>query len=405
MSDSAVTDSTELEIEANKERSRVLLEELRDLNKKIAQQEATKKAKGKIEEKRTYKDDRLAHKERKANAIIKPEVRELIRENVNGKGMKIVDAMKAFNVSRRQIQRIKAEDPDQVKTHKKRPSKFTDDMKTELLLELDQKSTTTLPEMVKFIQERFGVKVSTQAISNLIHDIDISWKLVANIPAAWNKTELIEQRANFVNRCGLDLGRRVVFIDEAGFDLHSGRAFGYSPSGQPAVLSLVPKAKQVTLIGALSVDGFDHYELLNADNTKAKGVGADEVCLFLSSLGARLPRESLIIMDNAPTHQGKRFKEVIGSLETSKSIKIEFLPPYSPFLNPIEYSFHSIKSYVQSKQPPNRAALVEEIKNAIHEVITPEKSKIYFSHCQRLYQPCADFQQITGLVLTPPPAE
>ncbi|KAA1095848.1 hypothetical protein PGTUg99_050033 [Puccinia graminis f. sp. tritici] len=404
MSDSAVMDSTELEIiEANKKRSQALVEELRDLNKETAQKEAIIKAKGNIDKARTYKSDRLTHKERKANAIIKPEVRELIRENVNGKGMKIADAMKTFNVSRRQIQRIKVEDPNQVKTREKRPSKFTDDMKTELLMELDQKSTTTLPEMAKFLLERFDVKVSTQAISNLIHDMDISWKQVTNIPASWNKTDLIEQRANFVNRRGLDLGRKVVFVDEAGFDLHSGRAFGYAPSGQPAVLSLVPKAKQVTLIGALSVEGFDYYELLNADNTKAKGVGADEFCLFLGSLGARLPDDSIIIMDNAPIHQGDRFEEVKRSLEASKSIKLEFLPPYSPFLNPIEYSFHSIKSYVRSKEPPNRMALVEEIKQGIEESITPEKSRNFFSHCQRLYRPCAEFQQITGPVLASAP--
>jgi hypothetical protein len=61
--------------------------------------------------------------------------------------------------------------------------------------------------------------------------MDISWKQVTNIPAAWNKPKLIKQRANFVNHCGLDLGRKVVFVDESGFDLHSGRPFGYAPSG------------------------------------------------------------------------------------------------------------------------------------------------------------------------------
>ncbi|KAI7957563.1 hypothetical protein MJO28_004658 [Puccinia striiformis f. sp. tritici] len=242
MSDSAVMDSTELEIQANEEKSRALVEE-------------------------------LDQEERKPNTIIKPKVRELIRENVVGKDMKTADAMKAFNVSWRQIQHIKAKDPNQVKARTKHPSKFTEDMKTKLLLELDQKSTTTLPEMAKFILEQFDIKVLTQTVSNLIHDMDISWKQVTNIPAAWNRTDLIEQRTNFVGRRGSDLGRKVVFIDEAGFDLHS---------GQPAVLSLVPKAKQVTLIGALSVDGFDYYELLNADNTKAKGVGADETLVIAS---------------------------------------------------------------------------------------------------------------------------
>jgi transposase len=119
--------------------------------------------------------------------------------------MKIANAMKTFNFSQRQIQHIKAEDPNQVKTCEKQPSKFTDEMKTEILMELDQK--LTLPKMAKFILEKFDVKLSPQAISNLIHDMDISWKQVTNIPASWNRTDLIEQRANFVNRRGLDLGQ------------------------------------------------------------------------------------------------------------------------------------------------------------------------------------------------------
>jgi transposase len=187
MSESAVMDPTNLDIQANKEQSRALVEELRDLNKKTAQQEAITKAKTNIDETRTYKNDQLTHKE------CKPEVCNLICKNVNGK------AMKTLNVSRRQIQRIKGEVPNLIRTHKKQPGKFTNNMKTELLMQLDQKLTTTLVEMAAFIKDQFNVKVLTQAISNLIHDMDISWKQVTNIPEAWNWTNLIEQRANFVN--------------------------------------------------------------------------------------------------------------------------------------------------------------------------------------------------------------
>jgi len=155
MSDSSDTimSSVQLEIEANKTKAQALAEELRDLNKKRFEQEAMIRAKEKLDEKQTYKNNWLTHKDQKPNAIIKPEVRELIRENVIGNGMKTSEAMKAFKVSCRQVQRIKAEDPNLVKTHKKRQSKFSHEMKTKLLHQLDQQSSTTLPEMVHFIKE------------------------------------------------------------------------------------------------------------------------------------------------------------------------------------------------------------------------------------------------------------
>ena len=98
------------------------------------------------------------HKERKPNSIIKPEVRDSIRENVSN-GMKVADTMKTFKVSQIQIQRIKIEDPNLVRNHKKRTGKFTDEMKTELLHHLDRKSATTLSEMARFLKDQFDLTV------------------------------------------------------------------------------------------------------------------------------------------------------------------------------------------------------------------------------------------------------
>jgi transposase len=233
-------DSVDLEIEAYKEKSRALVEELYQLNKKTCRLEAIKKSKENLEGSNpTYnlqKHDGLttAHISRKPNAMIKPEVRDSIRQNILQDGMTVSEAMKVFHVSRRQIQRIKAEDPKAVKPHKKRRvGKITDEMKADLLLELEEKTSSTLKEMTHFVQDRFGVLVSTQAISNLIHEVDVSWKLLAHIPPAWNRPDVRTQRAEFVNRRAQDLGRMVVFVDEAGFDLQLSRASGNDSAGAP----------------------------------------------------------------------------------------------------------------------------------------------------------------------------
>ena len=104
-------------------------------------------------------------------------------------------------------------------------------MTTKLLMFIEEKSTVNQSKMVEFLKEQFLVSVSAQTISNLLRDMDVTWKQVTNIPAAWNKPELLVQQANFVSRRGMDLDRTVVYVDESGFDLHSGRASGYAPSG------------------------------------------------------------------------------------------------------------------------------------------------------------------------------
>ena len=72
-SNSAVMDPIDLEIEANKEKAWALAEELKNLNQDTHEKETIKKGKSKINEKRTYKNDQLSHKDCKPNSIIKPE--------------------------------------------------------------------------------------------------------------------------------------------------------------------------------------------------------------------------------------------------------------------------------------------------------------------------------------------
>ena len=140
-------DPLDLEIEANKEKARKLAKELCNITRQTHEKENQRKAKSSLQGHQTYQYSQLTHKEHKPNAVIKPEVCKLIWDNVNGNGMKVSKAIKTFKVPRHQIQRIKNEYPNSVKTVQQRPSKFSEEMKTELLHEINQKSSTTLAEL------------------------------------------------------------------------------------------------------------------------------------------------------------------------------------------------------------------------------------------------------------------
>lgn len=49
-----------------------------------------------------------------------------------------------------------------------------------------------LKEMAEFLKNKHDIQVTTQAISNLLKEIDITWKQVTNIPASWNQPDLLE---------------------------------------------------------------------------------------------------------------------------------------------------------------------------------------------------------------------
>ena len=61
-----------------------------------------------------------------------------------------------------------------------------------------------------------------------------------------------------------------------------------------------------------------------------------------------------------------------------KGISFDFLPSYSPFLNPIEFSFSKIKNHVRSKNVENRIQLISVMKEGI--------SLINYQDCESLFR-------------------
>lgn len=121
-------------------------------------------------------------------------------------------------------------------------------------------------------------------------------------------------------------------------------------SGEKTKLSLVPKGPCISLIAALSeTAGYVHYELFNSAGDKKRGVQAEDFRSFLLNLAPKIPHNSVIILDNCKIHHADILTETWKLLKMSYGIDYLFLPPYSPFLNPIEYSFNTLKKAVKQE--------------------------------------------------------
>jgi transposase len=55
--------------------------------------------------------------------------------------------------------------------------------------------------------------------------------------------------------------------------------------------------------------------------------------------------KAVIIMDNASFHHGER----VAQLCANAGVKLVYLPPYSPDLNPIEEFFSELKAFIRRK--------------------------------------------------------
>ncbi|MFM7538809.1 MAG: IS630 family transposase [Planctomycetota bacterium] len=166
--------------------------------------------------------------------------------------------------------------------------------------------------------------------------------------------------------------RRLIFIDETWFSTAMARSRGYAPRGKRPV-SRVPHGhwKTTTFVGGLTKSGIVAPMPLdgpiNSDSFKAY---VEQV------LAPEIRTGDLVIMDNLSSHKTAQVRQAL----REKGIRVKYLPPYSPDLNPIENAFSKFKSMVRT------AALrsIPDLWNSIGRLILkfrPAECANYLRHC------------------------
>ena len=79
----------------------------------------------------------------------------------------------------------------------------------------------------------------------------------------------------------------------------------------------------------------------------AGSVKAPQVVDFLRALVRHIPQPLLLVWDRLPAHRSRLVRDYVDSL--GGWIQMEYLPPYAPELNPVEY----IWAYWKQHELPN----------------------------------------------------
>jgi transposase len=131
-------------------------------------------------------------------------------------------------------------------------------------------------------------------------------------------------------------GKTAVFIDESGFAHDMPRTHGYAPVGKRCVGKHDWHAKgRTNVIGALLGACLLTVTLFTG------AINSDVFFAWITQdLLPKLPKNSVLVMDNAAFHKREDIKKAI--VEAGHSW--EFLPAYSPDLNPIEHKWAQAKA-------------------------------------------------------------
>jgi len=119
-------------------------------------------------------------------------------------------------------------------------------------------------------------------------------------------------------------------------------------------------SKKLNVLGFLNINTSKLFASTTYDR-----VDTEVVIEVFNLFVEQLTKDTIVVIDNAPTHTSKKFKALMKIWE-AKGLQIFFLPPYSPQLNPIEQLWKVMKYYWIELDAYKS---VENMKNYVENVI------------------------------------
>jgi transposase len=196
-----------------------------------------------------------------------------------------------------------------------------------------------LEEMALFLWDEFGVLVSTHSISRTLRAVGWSKKVARQIAREQNA----ELRDFYLHNLTQFQSYHLVFIDESGCDKRIGfRRTGWSPLGvAPVQVAKFHRDRRYQILPAYTQDGILLSRVYQGSTDSA--VFEDYIEQLLPHCGRWPEPKSVLVMDNAPFHHTERLEQMC----CDAGVKLMYLPPYSPDLNPIEEFFSELKAFIK----------------------------------------------------------
>lgn len=220
-----------------------------------------------------------------------------------------------------------------------RPRSITPPMLEALFDHLIEKPGLYLDEMAVFLYDEFDITVSPPSIKRALSSAGWTKKTAHNRAQERNR----DLRDFYFHKLSEYQSYQLVYVDESGCDKRIGfRRTGWSPLGiRPVQVAKFHRGQRYQISPAYAQDGILLSRVF-AGSTDAV-VFEDFIAQLLQHCGRWPEPKSVLIMDNASFHHSEKITEMC----FEAGVRLLYLPPYSPDLNPIEEFFSELKSYIK----------------------------------------------------------
>ncbi len=147
---------------------------------------------------------------------------------------------------------------------------------------------------------------------------------------------------------------RTMMLDESGFYFHDQPSRGWSERGRRVPKAKVAPRRRLSLLLATDRSGVVASQVLSG------GVRGQHIAQFIASL----PRDRTLILDNASVHRTQAVKELCAQ----RGIVLRYMPPYSPWFNPVENAFAQAKHEYRRRRLVRSADMEADIVASVARV-------------------------------------
>ena len=166
-----------------------------------------------------------------------------------------------------------------------------------------------------------------------------------------------EKRREWKETITPEMVEHLVFLDESGVNTDLTRLYGRALSSQRAVdHAPLNTPRTTTVLSSIRLDGEKAFTTYQGGTTGERFVQYLEETLLPT-----LRPGDIVVMDNMRSHHVKAVREIL----EAKGMKVLYLPPYSPDLNPIEKMWPKMKAILRKW----KIRCLEQLPDAIERAL------------------------------------
>lgn len=209
-------------------------------------------------------------------------------------------------------------------------SKLNEQQTEELIAHLGETIYLYVKDICAYVNLKYAVKYSISGMTDWLKNHGFRYKKPHAVPAKLDeaKQQKFVRHYRRLKAKAAKKGEPIFFADSVHPQHQTQLMYGWIRIGERKAVPMTGRQYRVNIMGAICLNG---HKVVYDD---AEKIDADSIIGFLIKVRKNYPAALLIhvILDNAGYH---RSKEVVKFCKKNR-IKLHYLPPYSPNLNPIE---------------------------------------------------------------------